>query len=56
VGPDIRIEVDGGIDAHTTPIVVNAGADTLVAGHAIFDQKDRKKAIHTIQSAARHSL
>ncbi len=56
VGPDIRIEVDGGIDARTTPIVVNAGADTLVAGHAIFGQKSRKKAIQTIQSAARHSL
>jgi ribulose-phosphate 3-epimerase len=53
VGPDIRIEVDGGIDATTTPIVVSYGADTLVAGHAIFDQKDRRAAIEAIRQAAK---
>jgi ribulose-phosphate 3-epimerase len=29
-------EVDGGIDATTTPLVVDAGAKVLVAGSAIF--------------------
>jgi ribulose-phosphate 3-epimerase len=52
VGPDIRIEVDGGIDATTTPIVVSYGADTLVAGNAIFGQDNRVAAIEAIRKAA----
>ena len=51
VGPDIRIEVDGGIDAKTTPIVVSYGADTLVAGNAIFGKSDRTAAINAIRRA-----
>jgi ribulose-phosphate 3-epimerase len=53
VGPDIRVEVDGGIDADTTPIVVSYGADTLVAGHAIFSKTDRVAAINAIRAAAK---
>jgi ribulose-phosphate 3-epimerase len=34
--PEIELEVDGGIDAETTPLVVEAGACVLVAGSAIF--------------------
>ncbi len=52
VGPEIRIEVDGGIDAQTAPIVVGYGADTLVAGNAIFGQRDRKAAIEAMRAAA----
>lgn len=52
VGPDIRVEVDGGIDASTAPAVVSYGADTLVAGSAVFGQKDRVKAIEAIRQAA----
>jgi ribulose-phosphate 3-epimerase len=48
VGPNIRVEVDGGIDSKTAPIVVSYGADTLVAGNAVFGQKDRKAAINAI--------
>ncbi len=51
VGPDIRIEVDGGIDPKTTPIVVSYGADTLVAGNAIFGKSDRAEAINAIRRA-----
>ena len=51
VGPDIRIEVDGGIDPKTAPIVVSYGADTLVAGNAIFAKKDRIAAIKAIRKA-----
>jgi ribulose-phosphate 3-epimerase len=51
VGPDIRIEVDGGIDPKTTPIVVSYGADTLVAGSAIFGEDDRIAAINAIRKA-----
>lgn len=32
----IHIEIDGGVDPVTAPLVVNAGADVLVAGSAVF--------------------
>lgn len=51
VGPDVRIEVDGGIDPETAPIVVSCGADTLVAGNAIFGRTDRIAAINAIRDA-----
>ena len=53
VGPDIRIEVDGGIDSETASIVVSYGADTLVAGNAIFGQSDRLGAIAAIRAACK---
>jgi len=53
IGPDIRIEVDGGIDSQTTPVVVSYGADTLVAGNAIFAQDDRIAAINAIRKACK---
>jgi ribulose-phosphate 3-epimerase len=53
VGPEVRVEVDGGIDPHTVPIVVSYGADTLVAGNAIFGKTDRIAAIEAIRAAAR---
>ena len=53
VGPDVRIEVDGGIDPQTTLIVVSYGADTLVAGNAIFGKNDRIAAINAIRDACK---
>jgi ribulose-phosphate 3-epimerase len=53
VGPAIRVEVDGGINAETAPVVVAYGADTLVAGNAVFAQKDRPAAIEAIRKACR---
>lgn len=53
VGPHVRIEVDGGIDPETAPIVVSYGADTLVAGSAIFGRPDRSAAIDAIRNAIR---
>jgi ribulose-phosphate 3-epimerase len=35
-GKTIDLEVDGGVDARTAPMVVAAGADVLVAGTATF--------------------
>ena len=32
----VHIEIDGGVDAHTAPLVAKAGADVLVAGSAVF--------------------
>lgn len=42
------IEVDGGINKETAPLVVNAGASILVAGSAIFHSKDPAKAAEEI--------
>jgi len=53
VGPEIRVEVDGGINPETAPIVVGYGADTLVAGDAIFGKSDRAAAIEAIRKAAK---
>src|SRR3989442_11765259 len=39
ISTDIEIEVDGGIDASTAPLVVKAGATVLVAGSAVFGHK-----------------
>jgi ribulose-phosphate 3-epimerase len=38
IKPGCGLEVDGGIDARTAPLVVEAGADILVAGTAIFGE------------------
>lgn len=35
-GYEVDIEVDGGVDVHTAPEVVSAGANVLVAGTAVF--------------------
>jgi ribulose-phosphate 3-epimerase len=40
VRPQIELEVDGGIDEKTTPLVVKAGANVLVAGSAIYHAAD----------------
>lgn len=36
LGSQAELEVDGGIDARTAPLVVESGADVLVAGSAVF--------------------
>jgi ribulose-phosphate 3-epimerase len=50
--PDQRLEVDGGIDPTTAPIITQAGADTLVAGNAIFAQDHPARQVKTILNAA----
>lgn len=51
VGPGVRIEVDGGIDAATAPIARDFGADTFVAGNAIFGRPNRAAAIRDLGQA-----
>lgn len=48
----IFLEVDGGIDLQTTPAVVKAGADVLVAGTSIFGAKDIGVACASLKEAA----
>ncbi len=50
-GLSVEIEVDGGIDETTAPLVVSAGARILVAGSAIFGRKDRAAAMQSIRTA-----
>jgi len=52
-GLKTRIEVDGGIAPETAGRVASAGATVLVAGTAVFGQRDYKKAIRAIRDAAR---
>lgn len=47
-----RIEIDGGIDPATAPRVVAAGADTLVAGSAIFCREDPAAALAELRASA----
>jgi len=49
----LDIEVDGGIDVATVPIVVEAGANVLVAGSAVFSRPDPLEAAHALRVAAR---
>ena len=50
--PDMRVEVDGGVDPVTAAVVAKAGADALVAGSSIFGKKDRAAAIAAIRKSA----
>ena len=50
-GRRIRLEVDGGIKADNIAAVAAAGADTFVAGSAIFGQADYAKAIGAMRNA-----
>ena len=48
-GLDIRLEVDGGVDRNTAPVCIEAGADVLVAGSAVFRAADRSEAVRLIR-------
>jgi ribulose-phosphate 3-epimerase len=50
-GKDIRLEVDGGIKIDNIRRVADAGADTFVAGSAIFGQPDYKAVVDAMRSA-----
>ena len=49
-GRDIRLEVDGGIKADNIRSAADAGADTFVAGSAIFGQPDYQVAIDAMRA------
>jgi ribulose-phosphate 3-epimerase len=50
-GRDIRLEVDGGIKTDNIRRVADAGADTFVAGSAIFGQPDYRAVIDAMRAA-----
>jgi ribulose-phosphate 3-epimerase len=51
-GRDIRLEVDGGVDGLTAPHCIKAGADTFVAGTAVFAAPDYAAAIAAVRGAS----
>jgi len=50
-GRDIWLEVDGGIKVDNIGEVARAGADTFVAGSAIFGERDRKAVVRRMRDA-----
>ena len=49
-GKDIRLEVDGGINKETIGLASEAGADTFVAGSAIFNTENYEQTISELRS------
>ena len=50
-GLDIRLEIDGGVTADNIAEIAAAGADTFVAGSAIFGKSDYKQAVDGMRAA-----
>jgi ribulose-phosphate 3-epimerase len=50
-GREIWLEVDGGVKADNIGEIARAGADTFVAGSAVFGEKDRKAAIGRLRDS-----
>ncbi len=48
LGLNLEIEIDGGINAETAPLAVEAGATVLVAGNYIFSSDDIPKTVEEI--------
>lgn len=46
----VEIEVDGGVNSETAKLCIEAGANVLVAGSAIYNQQDRGEAIAIIRN------
>ena len=52
VGPDVELEVDGGIDEHTAGPCAEAGATLFVAGTSVFGTVDPGAAFRKVAAAA----
>ena len=50
-GYDIRLEVDGGVGVQNIRQIAEAGADTFVAGSAIYGAKDYRAVIDQMRDA-----
>jgi len=51
VHPSIQIQVDIGVNFETAPLLVQAGASSLISGSAIFNSADLKQAITRLQNS-----
>lgn len=50
LNPGLEIEVDGGVNEETARLCIEAGANVLVAGSAVFNKEDRAAAIASLRS------
>jgi len=48
-GMDLEIEIDGGVNSETAKLCIEAGANVLVAGSAIYNEEDYAKAISLLR-------
>ena len=51
-GRDVRLEIDGGVKPENAAEIARAGADTLVAGSAIFGSSDYAATIRSLRAQA----
>ncbi|HOP22932.1 MAG TPA: ribulose-phosphate 3-epimerase [Gammaproteobacteria bacterium] len=54
-GRDIRLEIDGGVKVNNIREIMQAGADTFVAGSAIFNTEDYKATIDAMREQLHNS-
>lgn len=54
-GRDIWLEIDGGVKSDNIEEIARAGADTFVAGSAIFGRKDRAEAMREMRAALKRA-
>lgn len=50
LNPELEIEIDGGVNEETARLCIEAGANVLVAGSAVFNKEDRAAAIAGLRS------
>ncbi|MBE7036046.1 MAG: ribulose-phosphate 3-epimerase, partial [Ruminococcaceae bacterium] len=51
LGPDFDIQVDGGVYLHNLNVPVEAGANVIVAGSAVFGSEDPAQAVRDFKAA-----
>jgi ribulose-phosphate 3-epimerase len=56
LGRPIRLQIDGGVAPDTIGAIHRAGADTMVAGSAVFKKKDYARAIADLRAGAARAL
>jgi len=56
LGPDIWVQVDGGIDERTIAQAAAAGADCFVAGSAVYRSEDPAAAVQHLREIAEHQV
>ncbi|MEH7308115.1 ribulose-phosphate 3-epimerase [Neobacillus drentensis] len=49
IGMDLEIEIDGGVNAETAKVCIDAGANVLVAGSAIYNEENYTRAISLLR-------
>lgn len=48
--PNVKIELDGGVNLETAPVMLKAGVDMLVVGSYIWQAEDKKTAIESLRA------